>query len=107
VRHEDDGFGTVLDCILDRGEGAYDALVVGDLVALEGDVEVNLEVSTPGYASIVCLRDTVELTYTDEHALALEVDIADRELVGERHGGLFVGVLCWWGVNWWLNGSLK
>jgi len=34
VRHEDNGFGAVFDGILDRGEGADDALVVCDLVAV-------------------------------------------------------------------------
>jgi hypothetical protein len=34
VRHEDDGFGAILDGILDRGEGSDDTLVVCDFVAV-------------------------------------------------------------------------
>ncbi len=42
-RHEDHGFGAMFGGVLDGGEGAHDALVVGDfLVAVEGDVEVDL-----------------------------------------------------------------
>lgn len=45
MRHEDDGLGAVLDGILDGGQRADDALVVGDvLVAVERDVEVDLEI---------------------------------------------------------------
>jgi len=43
VGHEDDGLGTVLDGILDGGDGADNALGVGDiLVGVKGDVEVDL-----------------------------------------------------------------
>jgi hypothetical protein len=42
VRHQDDGLGTIVDSILDGGQGADDALVVGDGSAVKGDVEVNL-----------------------------------------------------------------
>lgn len=34
------------------------------------------------------LRDSGELTYADKHALALDVDVGDGELVGERHDGV-------------------
>lgn len=61
--HEDDGLCAMVDGVLDGGDGADDALGVGDLVAVKGDVEVN----------------------ANEDALALEVDVLDRELVGERH----------------------
>lgn len=45
MRHEDYGFGTMLNCVLDGRERADDALVVGDfLVGVEGDIEVNLEI---------------------------------------------------------------
>jgi hypothetical protein len=43
VRHEHDGLGAVVNGILDGGDGADDALVVGNvLVGVEGDVEVDL-----------------------------------------------------------------
>lgn len=43
MRHENDGFGAVIDGIFDGGERADDALVVGDvLVGVERDVEVDL-----------------------------------------------------------------
>jgi hypothetical protein len=43
MRHENDGLGSVLNGILDCGESADDALVVGDLlVGVEGYVEVDL-----------------------------------------------------------------
>jgi hypothetical protein len=43
VGHEHDGLGAVVEGILDGGDGADDALVVGDvLVLVEGDVEVDL-----------------------------------------------------------------
>lgn len=45
VRHEDHGLGAGVDGVLDGGKGADDALVVGDLLALEGHVEVDLRVS--------------------------------------------------------------
>lgn len=41
MRHEDDGFGAIVDCVFDGGEGAVDALTVCDFAgAVEGDVEV-------------------------------------------------------------------
>ena len=41
--HEDDGFGAIVNGILDGGEGSDDALVVGDLlVGVKWDVEVDL-----------------------------------------------------------------
>jgi hypothetical protein len=44
VGHEDYAFGAVLDGVFDGWEGADDALVVCDfLVAVKGDVEVDLE----------------------------------------------------------------
>ena len=43
VRHEDDGLGAVVEGMLDRRDGADDALVVGDGGAIEGNVEVNLQ----------------------------------------------------------------
>jgi len=46
VGHQDDGFGAILDSVLDGGEGAGDTLVVGDLgvgLLVEGNVEVDLE----------------------------------------------------------------
>ena len=43
VRHQDDGFGTVIYGILDGRESSDDALIVGDFfVLVEWDVEVNL-----------------------------------------------------------------
>ena len=32
VGHEDDGFGAMVDCVLDGGDGADDTLVVGDFL---------------------------------------------------------------------------
>jgi hypothetical protein len=44
MAHEHNGFGAVVARIVDGGESADNALVVGDLlVSVEGDVEVNLE----------------------------------------------------------------
>lgn len=44
VGHEDHGFGTVVDGILDCWDRACDALRVGNfLVAVEWDIEVDLE----------------------------------------------------------------
>jgi len=63
VGHEDDGLCAMVDGVLDGGDGTDDALGVGDLVTVEGDVEVD----------------------ANEDALALEVDVLDRELVGQRH----------------------
>ena len=34
----------------------------------------------------LCTSVNVNATYTDQDALALEVDVGDGELVGERHG---------------------
>jgi hypothetical protein len=43
VGHEDHGLGAILDGVLDGGDGAGDALGVGDLlVGVKGDVEVDL-----------------------------------------------------------------
>lgn len=45
VGHQDDGFGAIVNGVLDGGDGAGDALVVGDLgvgLLVEGHVEVNL-----------------------------------------------------------------
>jgi len=42
--HQDDGLGAMVEGVLDGGDGADDALVVGDvLVLIERDVEVDLE----------------------------------------------------------------
>ncbi|KAI3485128.1 hypothetical protein L1887_51565 [Cichorium endivia] len=65
VGHEDDCLGLLLDGVLDGGERSDDALVVGDLVAVHGDVEVD----------------------ADQDLLVLEVDIGDTKLAGERHCG--------------------
>jgi len=44
MAHKDDGLCAVVAGILDGGEGADDALVVGDLlVGIERDVEVDLD----------------------------------------------------------------
>jgi alpha-acetolactate decarboxylase len=43
--HENDGFGTIVDGILDRRQSTNDSLVVGDLgvgLLVEWDVEVDL-----------------------------------------------------------------
>jgi hypothetical protein len=42
--------------------------------------------------------DCFEWSYADEHPLALEVDVGDGELVGERHdcGG---GCVCVWSLE--------
>jgi len=40
VRHEDNGFGAMVDSVLDGGQSADDALVVCDLVSVEGYIEV-------------------------------------------------------------------
>lgn len=42
--HKDHGFGALFDGIFDGRQGSNDSLVVGDLVAIERDVEVNLEI---------------------------------------------------------------
>ena len=42
VGHEDDGLCTMVDGVLDGGDGADDTLGVGDLVAVKRDVEVDL-----------------------------------------------------------------
>jgi hypothetical protein len=42
VGHEDDRLGAIVESMLDGGQGADDALVVGDLVTVERDVEVDL-----------------------------------------------------------------
>lgn len=73
VGHQDDSLGAILDGVLDGGEGADDALVVGDLgvgLLVEGHVEVD----------------------ADEDPLVLKVDIGDGELAGERH--LCCALLC-------------
>jgi hypothetical protein len=45
--HEHHGLGTIVDGVLDGGDGADDALGVGDvLVAVERDVEVDLRESS-------------------------------------------------------------
>lgn len=45
VGHEDDGFGAIVDGVLDCGKCADYALVVGDLlVGVQRDVEVDLEI---------------------------------------------------------------
>jgi hypothetical protein len=86
VRHEDDSLGSVLGRILDCGESTGNALVVCDvLVGVEGHVEVDLGARQLGLASM-CSWSVVK-TYTDQDTLALEVDVADGKLVGERHGG--------------------
>jgi len=53
VGHEDDAFCAVIDGVFDGGDGADDALVVGDfLVGVEGDVEVDLGVMFSIYSRV-------------------------------------------------------
>lgn len=66
MRGKDHGLGTLVNGILDGGQGGDDSLVVGDGGAVEGDVEVD----------------------SDEHSLVLEIEILDGELVGKRHSVL-------------------
>jgi hypothetical protein len=71
--------------MLDCGKSTDNALGVGDiLVCIERDVEVDLSSSSSVNDSI--LQASANSTYTDQDALALEVDVGDGELVGERHG---------------------
>lgn len=56
---------TLLLSVLDGGKGSNNSLVVGDGLAVEGDIEVN----------------------ADEDALVLEVEVSNREFVDERHDG--------------------
>lgn len=56
---------TLLLSVLDGGKSSNNSLVVGDGLAVEGDIEVN----------------------ADEDALVLEVEVSNRELVDERHDG--------------------
>ena len=42
MRHEDDGFCAMFTSIFDGGKGTDNALIVRDLCAIEGDIEVNL-----------------------------------------------------------------
>lgn len=56
---------TLLLSVLDGGKGSNNSLVIGDGLAVEGDIEVN----------------------ADEDALVLEVEVSNRELVDERHDG--------------------
>lgn len=88
VAHEDNCFGAILACVLDCREGANDALVVGDsLVRVEGDVEVDLR----AVRKMTLKELAIGSTYTNEDALALEINIRNGQLVGERHGGV-----CWY-----------
>lgn len=59
-------------------------MVVGDLVAVERDIEVDLMVSISREEN---WRETLSISYANEHTLALEIDIGDGKFVGERHGG--------------------
>lgn len=43
MRHENDGFCTMLAGVLDSGKGANNALIIGYFVAVERDVEVDLD----------------------------------------------------------------
>jgi hypothetical protein len=79
MRHEDHGLGSVVDGIFDSGEGANDALIVGDFVAVERDVEVDLRgvsCSAAFQHSSRRSRNCGE-TYSDKDALALEIDVAN------------------------------
>lgn len=58
VRHQDDALGALLESVLNCGQSSGDALVVGDLAAVEGDVEVD----------------------TDKDALALKAKVGDLDL---------------------------
>lgn len=81
MRHQDYAFGAVLDGVFDGGKGAHDALVVCDfLVAVEGNVEVDLEVRRLVWGGLwKSVYSPIErcFTYADEHALVLEVDVGD------------------------------
>ena len=70
----------MFDGVLDGGKRADNALVVGDaLVGIEGYVEVNLRVASESdcrWGEAVGIS-----TYADQYALALQVDVGNRELV--------------------------
>lgn len=55
VRHEDHCLGTIFDCVLDRGKGTDNALVVGDLlVGIQRDVEVDLQARLSAWTCVLC-----------------------------------------------------
>lgn len=88
VGHQDDGFGAIVDSVFDGGEGADDALVVGDLgvgLLVEGHVEVDL-CGVSLVHCMLCCEAWFGGAYANEDPLALEVDVGDGELAGERHG---------------------
>jgi hypothetical protein len=90
VRHEDNSLGAIVDGVLDGRDGADNALGVGDLlVGVERDVEVDLvSISASGRSMLLVSQESLELkTYADQDTLALEVDVLDGELVGQRHLG--------------------
>lgn len=100
VGHEDDGGRAVLNGILDGGESADDTLGVGDLVTVEGDVEVDLR-----ELSEAVLRNPELVTYTDEGLLALEVDVGDscsgvRSALWRTSGARSSYRACWRETSW-------
>ena len=76
MAHENHGFGTMVNGVFDGGECADDALVVCDfLVAVEGNVEVDLDgIVRKVMVSVIRIGET---TYSDKHALALDVYVGD------------------------------
>lgn len=62
MAHEHDGFGAVVARIFDGGESADNALVVGDLVAVEGDVEVDLESELSDFEAVMYLEWSAKRT---------------------------------------------
>jgi len=99
VGHEDDGFGAILDRIFDRGQGADDALVVGDLgvgLLVEGNVEVDLVVHQyPGHES---LKGRCGLAHTRINTLlplrstSVIGSLLERDIVAVISGGIWIGV---------------
>lgn len=66
MRSKDHSLGTLINGILDGGQGSNNSLVVGDGGAIERNVKVD----------------------SDEDSLVLEIEILDGELVGKRHSEL-------------------
>lgn len=80
MRHQDDGLGAIVDSILDGGQGADDALVVGDGSAVKGDVEVNLFATNQWMKRVW----RTGRPYPDQDALVLDVNVGDGYCIDQH-----------------------
>jgi hypothetical protein len=84
--HEDDGFGALFDGIFDGWQGSDYTLVVGDLIAIERHVEIDLIVSVLGRG--IFLYSELRTRYSNRDGVLKSFWSSQREIRQKRFSTL-------------------